>query len=94
MRGLAACGWTVFVSVAPMLGPVRLPPDFLGHGERVWCIPSGEEGRGARYMDPDWARALRDQCAEAAVPFFMLQMSGRKQIPMDLFVRQFPRRVT
>ena len=42
-------------------------------------------------MDPDWARALRDQCAEAGVPFFMLQMTGREWIPVDLFVRQFPR---
>jgi protein gp37 len=93
MRHLAASGWTVFVSVAPMLGPVRLPPDFLAHGERVWCIASGEVGRGARCMEPDWARALRDQCARGAVPFFMLQMTGEKPIPADLFVRQFPRAV-
>jgi hypothetical protein len=33
----------------------------------------------------------RDQCAEAGVPFFMLQMTGRERIPVDLFVRQFPR---
>lgn len=92
MRQLAASGWTVFASVAPMLAPVRLPQDFLDYGERIWCICSGEEGRGARPMDPTWARALRDQCAEAGVPFFMLQMVGRKPIPADLFVRQFPRR--
>jgi hypothetical protein len=96
MRQLAECGFIVFVSVAPMLGPVRLPSDFLDYGDRIWCICSGEEGRGARYMEPEWARALRDQCAEAGVPFFMLQMTGRTQIPADLFVRQFPplRRVT
>jgi protein gp37 len=90
MRALATDGWTVFVSVAPMLGPVRLPPDFLAHGNHVWVICSGEEGRGRRYMQPDWARALRDQCAEAGVPFFMLQRTGRADIPADLFVRQFP----
>ena len=45
-------------------------------------------------MEPDWARSLRDQCAEAGVPFFMLQMTGggRKDIPSDLFVRQFPKK--
>ena len=91
MRQLASLGFVVFVSVAPMLGPVWLPPDFLAHGERIWCICSGEEGRGARFMDASWARALRAQCAEANVPFFLLQMSGRKPIPADLFVRQFPR---
>jgi protein gp37 len=93
MRVLATDGWIVFVSVAPMLAPVILPADFLCHGERVWCICGGEEGKKARYMEPDWARALRDQCAEAGVPVFMLQMTGgRKQIPADLFVRQFPKK--
>ena len=33
----------------------------------------------------------RDQCAEAGVPFFMLQMTGRERIAVDLFVRQFSR---
>jgi protein gp37 len=90
MRELAANGWTVFVSIAPMLGPVRLPPDFFQYGS--WVIVSGEQGPAAvvRHMDPDWARAVRDQCAAAGVPFFMLQMSGQKVIPADLFVRQFP----
>jgi len=87
---LAERGYTIFVSLAPMLGPVRLPPDFLRHGQRVWAIVSGEQGPGARPMDPNWARAVRDQCAAAGVPFFLLQMAGRKPIPADLFVRQFP----
>jgi len=87
---LAERGYTTFVSLAPMLGPVRLPPDFLRHGQRVWAIVSGEQGPGARPMDPNWARAVRDQCAAAGVPFFLLQMAGRKPIPADLFVRQFP----
>jgi protein gp37 len=90
LRPLAERGYTVFVSLAPMLGPVRLPPDFLRHGRRVWTIASGEQGRGARWMDADWARAVRDQCAAADVPFFLLQMAGRQPIPADLFVRQFP----
>ena len=72
--------------------PVILPPDFLAHGKRAWCICSGEvAGDAARYMDPDWARALRDQCAAAGIPFFMLQMTNRERIPRDLFVRQFPK---
>ena len=90
MRQLAESGWTVFVSVAPMLEPVRLPADFLTLGRRAWVIASGQQERGGSWMDPDWARALRDQCAGAGVPFFLLQMSGRKPIPADLFVRQFP----
>jgi protein gp37 len=94
MRRLADDGWFVFVAIAPMLGPVTLPPDFLAYGPRVWCIVSGEQrvkrDIAVRPMNPDWARALRDQCIPAGVPFFMNQMAGRKLIPPDLFVQQFP----
>jgi protein gp37 len=90
MRELPQRGWIVFVSVAPMLGPVTLPPDFLAYGNRVWIICGGEQGANARFTDPDWARALRDQCAAAGVPFFMLQMGRGQHIPLDLFIRQFP----
>jgi len=90
MRGLAEAGWTIFVSVAPMLGPVTLPGDFRALGNRGWVICSGEQGTGARYMDPAWARALRDQCVKSGVPFFMRAMTGKAPIPRDLFIRQFP----
>ena len=35
-----------------------------------WVIVGGETGPGARPMDPDWARDIRDQCQQAGVPFF------------------------
>lgn len=38
-----------------------------------WVIVGGESGRGARPMHPEWARAVRDQCQEADVPFFFKQ---------------------
>lgn len=38
-----------------------------------WVIVGGENGHGARPMHPEWARSLRDQCAEAGVPFFFKQ---------------------
>lgn len=38
-----------------------------------WVISGGESGASARPMHPDWARALRHQCAEADVPFFFKQ---------------------
>lgn len=38
-----------------------------------WVIAGGESGPGARPMDADWARSLRDQCAAYVVPFFMKQ---------------------
>lgn len=36
-------------------------------------IVGGETGPGARPMDPDWVRSLRDQCADANTPFFFKQ---------------------
>jgi len=38
-----------------------------------WVIVGGESGPDARPMHPDWARALRDQCAAAGVPFLFKQ---------------------
>ncbi len=38
-----------------------------------WVIVGGESGPGARPMHPDWARAIRNQCAAAGVPFFFKQ---------------------
>lgn len=38
-----------------------------------WVICGGETGQNARPMHPDWARALRDQCVAARVPFFFKQ---------------------
>lgn len=38
-----------------------------------WVIVGGESGKGARPIHPDWARTIRDQCAEANVPFFFKQ---------------------
>jgi protein gp37 len=92
MRPLATRGWILFVSAAPILGPIVLPRDFLIHRKRIWVISGGEQGAAARVRlaNPDWVRALRDQCAAAGVPFFVLQMGGRERIPLDLFVREFP----
>jgi len=39
-----------------------------------WVICGGESGPKARPMDLEWARSLRDQCADARVPFFMKQL--------------------
>lgn len=74
-----------FASIEPMLGPVILDkhaPD--------WIICGGESGRGAREMDPQWARDLRDCSARFNRSFFMKQMTGKQPIPDDLMVRQFP----
>jgi protein gp37 len=42
-----------------------------------WVIVGGESGPHARPMDPGWARAIRDLCQVAGVPFFFKQWGGR-----------------
>jgi protein gp37 len=68
-----------FVSCEPLLGPLELTASRPG-GERAgwmagldWVIVGGESGPSARPMHPDWARALREQCTAARVPFFFKQ---------------------
>lgn len=75
-----------FGSFEPMLGPVILDkhaPD--------WIICGGESGRNAREMNPQWARDLRDGSTRFDRAFFMKQMTGKKPIPDDLLIRQFPK---
>ncbi|VTU38476.1 Bacteriophage protein gp37 [Variovorax sp. PBS-H4] len=45
-----------------------------------WVIVGGESGPKARPMHPDWALHLRDQCAEAGVPFLYKQWGEWKPI--------------
>lgn len=93
-----------FVSCEPLLGPVELPfTDLYPHLKIKWLdgtwgtcrmlhwvIVGGETGPGARPMDPDWARSIRDQCKAADVPFFFKKMSGGKSTPPDLAIREYP----
>ena len=63
----AAVRW---LSMEPLLGPV----DLSGFGTfPEWVVVGGESGHHARPLDPQWVRALRDQCQEEDVPFFFKQ---------------------
>ena len=69
-----------------------------------WVICGAESGPGARPMDVEWARSLRDQCYATARAFYMKQMGsvyarehgsrGKGEefelIPEDLRIREFP----
>ena len=55
-----------------------------------WVIVGGESGHNKRPMDLAWARSLRDQCANAGVPFFFKQIDKIQPIPDDLMIREFP----
>jgi len=77
-----------FASFEPLLGGIielGLMSDFL-----QWAIVGGESGHGYRAMAPEWAYSLRNQCVAAGVPVFIKQMAGKKPIPADLLVREFP----
>jgi protein gp37 len=61
-----------FLSLEPLLGP--LPSlDLTGID---WAIVGGESGPGARPMELDWVREIRDRCLDASVPFFLKQLGG------------------
>ena len=45
-----------------------------------WIICGCESGPGARPMQLDWARSIRDQCAKYWIPFFLKQISIDKKI--------------
>lgn len=80
-----------FISYEPAIGPLNRPHDWDLNDKPDWIICGGESGPGARMMDPKWARDVRDGCARSGIAFFMKQMTGKKPIPPDLMVRQFPR---
>lgn len=56
----------------------------------AWIVCGAEQGPGARPFQLDWARALRDQCRAASVPFWFKSNSKRREPPADLCVRETP----
>ncbi len=69
-----------FLSVEPMLGPVRLnnvlPWGLEDETAVRWVIAGGESQAGARPCPEEWLRDLRDQCQAAGVAFFLKQLGG------------------
>ena len=74
-----------FISYEPAIGPLKVTGLYPS-----WIICGGESGHGYRAMPLEWPRDLRDQCRQLGIPFFFKQMAGKKPIPPDLMVRQFP----
>jgi protein gp37 len=59
-----------FVSAEPLLGEIK-----MGGHRPDWVIVGGESGPGARPMEANWVRSLRDQCA-GNTAFFFKQWGG------------------
>jgi protein gp37 len=61
-----------FISAEPLLGPLKLNLDGV-----QWLITGAESGPGARPMELDWVRSLRDQAQAAGTRFFLKQYVER-----------------
>jgi len=61
-----------FLSLEPLLGPLS----GLNLEGVDWVIVGGESGPGARPMEEQWVKGIRDQCLAAEVPFFFKQWGG------------------
>jgi protein gp37 len=65
----------LFLSIEPLL-------EHLGEMDLSgvdWVILGGESGHGARPMEADWVRSIRDQCINSSVPFFFKQWGGTRK---------------
>jgi protein gp37 len=60
---------TRWISAEPLLGPL----DAVNLDGIDWVVAGGESGPGARPMHPDWARDLRDRCAQQGCAYFFKQ---------------------
>ena len=63
---------TRFLSLEPLIGAI--PNIDLTNID--WVITGGESGPGARKIEEDWVRSIRDQCDDAGIPFFFKQWGG------------------
>lgn len=61
-----------FLSVEPLIGPVGK----INLSGIHWVIAGGESGPGARILNIEWARQVRDECARQKVSFFFKQWGG------------------
>ena len=64
-----------FLSCEPLLGPIDLAPYIGPNRDRTisWVIVGGESGPGARAIETEWVRQIRDQCGLSDVAFFFKQ---------------------
>lgn len=94
----------IFLSCEPLVELVTLRP-WLEQRKIQWVICGGYSGAQQRPMDIAWARALRDECQESEVAFFMKQLGtvyakehrlhswkgeDIEEFPLDLHIREFP----
>lgn len=87
-----------WLSAEPLLGPLNGLHTWLPHERDTsqtrtewypglsWVVAGGESGPGARPMNPDWARGIRDSCRAAGVPFLFKQWGAwRPPVPGEAY---------
>jgi protein gp37 len=67
-----------FLSIEPLIGPIGR----LDLADIHWVIVGGESGDGARPMQVDWVREVREQCVAQAVPLFLKQFGVAQNNPL------------
>ncbi len=70
-----------FLSVEPMLSPIKIPPSILKR-QRV-VIAGCESGPGARETKWEWLEDLREQCVEVGVPYWIKQVRIGSKLVFD-----------
>ena len=61
-----------FLSLEPLIGDLGQ----LNLRGIDWAIAGGESGPGARHMEAEWVRSIRDQCIASHVAFHFKQWGG------------------
>lgn len=77
------------LSCEPLLGDLSIEPE-LWNNRIDWLIAGGESGPGARPMNADWVRSLRNQCQRAKVAFHFKQWGNwcdTDQMPDDVYAK-------
>lgn len=70
-----------FLSVEPLLEDLG----DLDLSELHWLITGAESGPGARPMDENWVRFIRDQCKRQGVPLFYKQnIENRRKVSLPM----------
>lgn len=86
-------GWQIDALNGYYTTEVQCGPDSFEQGQCEqgpsigWVIAGGESGPGARPMNANWVRSLRDQCNGAGVPFHFKQWGEwcpETQLPGDV----------
>ena len=76
-----------FISAEPLLTSI-IPLNLEGID---WVIVGGESGHGARSVEEEWVREIRQVCVRQSVPFFFKQWGGfnKKKAGRELDGRQW-----